>query len=227
MGIMHKLTSVQITALRSQVKANGTNYETAAWDFAEALAKVKCFYTEAGTRIYETWGYSSFKEYCKAEVSKVEPGTAANYAEAYFTMMVVISAPRTRAFARDVGFSKCRRVYTLVDNDNVTAWLEFANTHTQKELTAAVKVANKVDTLRSDPERALVRANRTTAPTRATFQIPANRANRDLAASAANLVRRVTRDDSVSKERCIMKCVEQFLALVRQGRAGVGWTMAE
>ncbi len=217
---MIKLSPAAIESLRSAIKLSCVASIDASWAFAEHLCMVKNFLTEGNQFIYEAWGFASFADYVRTELGHPEDTCHSSHANTYMKFCVTVTNPRLRTYAKSLPIYKLASIHRVVTNANAESWLNFAAAHNVAECKTACRVVKEVPSLSSNPEGAIARAERSSGRTGNALNIPMNRTNAALAASAANLVRRVMNDNSVSKEK-----VEHLMLLVREGRAGDGWNM--
>ncbi len=229
-----KITNAASKSIRSEAKSLSIRMQSDSWAMAELLFKVSNYLDEAGNKLYVGWGYTSFADYIQGSndiAGRIARVSACRLVHAWEVFQVRIRPNSARDFARTMSPHAIYRIGNLVDNNNIDAWLTFANTHTQTELFSAASVAKSVTSLRNDPERALARFKsqvKGVAKKEAladVYTIKKTKQSDKLLASVAYTACRALKKETITKEQAVLMCLEQFMRLVRQGKAGDGWNI--
>lgn len=140
--------------LREKIRRCVRHIEATYWDLAGGLYAVfdgvpggyRGLVKGKGSRaerqeLFKKWGYENFGEYCEREVG-IRKRTAENLRYAYYWFAVHLNLPKSViAQLQQLGRSKVYQMAGIVNEENVTLWIDRAKELTHDELKKALKQA--------------------------------------------------------------------------------------
>ncbi len=214
------------TALRADARRIGDNLKTSSWDLAEVLYKVFNWLTRDANnevvKVYESYGFTSKADYLRSDVD-IGQSTAHQLVKVYRVFIVGNKhAPRSRTFP----IYKLQAMLGVVTPDNTTVWLDFADSHTIKQIQAAAAMAVEFPSLADNPEKAFARSERKAAkaPGEHLSLTGLTKRETDAIDLCVAIARTAMKQPKMSPAKATAACLIQFANLVRSGRAGVGWS---
>jgi len=122
--------------VRDLILETQKNIETGYIDLAKLLSEAyhKEFYT--------TWGFSTFEEYCVAELD-VQYRKAMYFVEIW-DKVKSLNLPQGKV--AKLGWTKMKDIVAVISEENAKEWLEKAEKMSSRELTEAVKIVRLKDT---------------------------------------------------------------------------------
>jgi hypothetical protein len=128
--------------MRENAKKLSEGIEERFFPLGETLEAVAKSPHDDDEPLYKKWGYKTFREYCIREL-KISYRKAAFVRSIYKTVTVDLEGiPKdTRTRFLQLGYSKLRRIVTVVDRKNIHEWIRFSEHATTRDIVSAVALA--------------------------------------------------------------------------------------